>query len=245
MSVADRFARLSTAAKLLLILTAAILPIGIALTWIGETGIRQANAALQGRTEDQARTAARAIESLIARNALALRVAANATLSEGTSGACDRARRSLAIAPAVAQSFELERTDGTPLCATDKIGDTTMLPRVAPGDIRLHVSPDQNAVAIRVGVVGGMATATIPVQELRSAVAEFEGNLRSLVLHEDSRELAVLGASPGQDHRLTFTEWPVGDGPLFVRVGTDRQRVATLDRLLLLLPVLMWVAAAL
>ena len=51
MSLSDRFARLSTAAKLLLILTAAILPIGIALTWVGESGIRQANAALGGRAE--------------------------------------------------------------------------------------------------------------------------------------------------------------------------------------------------
>jgi two-component sensor histidine kinase len=245
MTFGERFARLSTATKLLLILTAAILPIGIALTWIGETGISQANAALQGRTEDQARTAARAIESLIARNALALRVAANGTLSGGASGACDRARRSLAIAPAVAQSFELESTDGTPLCATDKLGDTSMLPLVAPGDIRLHVSPDQNAIAIRVGVVGGMATATIPAEDLRSAVAESAGNLRSLVLHEDNRELRILGAPQTREHGLTLIDSPVGDGPLFLRVGTERQRVATLDRLLLLLPVLMWVAAAL
>ena len=39
---------LPTAAKLLLILTAVLLPIGIALTWVGETGIREANAALRG-----------------------------------------------------------------------------------------------------------------------------------------------------------------------------------------------------
>jgi len=77
MSAVDRFARLPTAAKLLLILTIAIFPIGIALTLIDETGIRQANAALEGRTEDKERTAAGAIESLIARNALALRIAAN------------------------------------------------------------------------------------------------------------------------------------------------------------------------
>ena len=49
MSAAERFARLPTAAKLLLILTAVLLPIGIALVWLGESGIRQANAALQGR----------------------------------------------------------------------------------------------------------------------------------------------------------------------------------------------------
>jgi hypothetical protein len=86
-SLRERFARLSTAAKLLLILTAAILPIGIALTWIGEAGIRQANNALEGRAQDQARAAAQGIESLIARNALALRVAANGALAAGSAGA--------------------------------------------------------------------------------------------------------------------------------------------------------------
>src|SRR3954453_4322680 len=102
MSLAERFARLPTAAKLLLILTAALLPIGIALTWIGESGIQEANAALQGRTEDQARSAARSIESLIARNALALRVAANGHIGSGAS--CEDVRKSLAIAPAVSQT---------------------------------------------------------------------------------------------------------------------------------------------
>jgi hypothetical protein len=57
-SLGERFARLPTATKLLLILTAAILPIGIALTWIGESGIRRANIALQGRADDQSRAAA-------------------------------------------------------------------------------------------------------------------------------------------------------------------------------------------
>src|SRR5690349_8372447 len=103
MSSSSAFARLPTAAKLFLILTATILPIGIALVLIGSGGIRQANAALQGRTNDQALAASRAIENLIARNALALRVAANGALAQGPQNACERARRSLAIAPAIAQ----------------------------------------------------------------------------------------------------------------------------------------------
>ena len=49
MTLAERFARLPTAAKLLLILTAVLLPIGIALAVLGDTGIRQADAALEGR----------------------------------------------------------------------------------------------------------------------------------------------------------------------------------------------------
>src|SRR5437762_14306824 len=112
MSLAGRFASLPTGAKLLLILTVAILPIGIALTWIGETGIQQANTALNGHAEDQARAAARSVERLIARNALALRVAANGRINDGRGDSCARMRKSLAIAPAVSQIFELELPDG-------------------------------------------------------------------------------------------------------------------------------------
>src|SRR5881397_589207 len=131
MSAAERFARLPTAAKLLLILTALLLPIGIALAWLGEQGIGQANRALVGRNEDQARSAVQSIESLIARNALALRIAANGALADGPDGACDRARRSLAIAPAVAQSFEFESPDGHPKCAIGDIGYTGAMPVAA------------------------------------------------------------------------------------------------------------------
>ena len=244
MSLAGRFARLPTGAKLLLILTAAILPIGIALTWIGESGIQQANAALQGRAEDQARSAARSIESLIARNALALRVAANGQINDGRAS-CDRVRQSLAIAPAVAQTFELETTEGQPLCASGQADDTGELPVIAPGDIRVRVSPDADAVAIRVGVIGGMATAVIPVQEVRTAALESGGALQSLVLHDGNRELRVVEPRVGAESRLTRTDWPIGDRNLYARIGTARQHITTVDRLILLLPVLMWVAAAL
>ena len=95
MNLAERFARLPTRAKLLLILTAVLLPIGLALAWMGEAGIQQADDAMKGRAEDQSRAAAQSMESLIARNALALRVSTNGALADGPDGACDRASRSL------------------------------------------------------------------------------------------------------------------------------------------------------
>src|SRR5947209_4687774 len=243
MTVADRFARLPTAAKLLLILTAAILPIGFALTWIGESGIQQANAALKGRAEDQARAATRSVESLIARNALALRIAANGAFASG-GDPCDRARKALAIAPAVSQVFELETADGKVLCASGQTDDTGELPVIAPGDIRVRVSPDADAIAIRAGVIGGMATAVIPLEEVRTAALETGGDIRSLVLHDGNRELRVIDPSGGETN-LSRTDWPIGDGGLYARVGTTSQEITTADRLMLLLPVLMWVAAAL
>src|SRR6476620_3557571 len=123
MSMAERFARLPTGAKLLLILTAVLLPIGIGLALIGNNGIHQANSALEGRKQDQSRAAAAAIEGLIARNALALRIAANGALASGPVGACDRMQRSLSIAPAVAQSFEVETPDGQPICNKGETGE--------------------------------------------------------------------------------------------------------------------------
>jgi len=245
MSLVERFARLPTATKLLLILTAAILPIGIALTWVGETGIRKANNALQGRADDQSRAAAKGIESLIARNALALRVAANGALADGTAGACDRAQHALSIAPAISQSFELESLDGKPLCAAGVVGDTGSLPLVAPGNIRVRVAPGQDAVAIRVGTASGMATAVVPIAELRTAAIEAPGNVQALVLHDDMRELRVLGPPDGPELRLRLSERQIGNGTLFARVGVTDERITPIDRLLLLLPVLMWIAAAL
>jgi two-component sensor histidine kinase len=243
MTARERFARLPTAGKLLLILTAVLLPIGVALAWLGEIGIRQANSALLQRSDDQARLAASAVESLFARNALALRIAANAALADQPENACDRARRSLAIAPAVSQNFELETVDGKPLCANGVVGDTGKLPLVAPGDIRLRIAPDTDAVAVRVGVINGMATALVPVQELRTT-ADAHSDVQSLVLRDPVRELHVVGSSGDADSGLRMTDWPVGRGALHASVGTTDRRITTGDRLVLLLPLLMWIAAA-
>jgi two-component sensor histidine kinase len=244
MSPAERFAGLPTAAKLFLILTAAILPIGIALMWIGEQGIRQANNALEDLAADQARATTRVIESLIARNALALRIAAKCAIASRGGTPCDRSRRSLSIAPAVTQAFELARSDGSPICAVGEVGDSDHLPAVAPGAIDLRIASGSNALIVRVGVVNGMATALIPGAELRSAAAGSGDSVQALVMLDGERELRILGPPPGPNIDMAMSEWPIGNGEMRVRVGAPVPRITVADRLLLLLPVLMWIAAA-
>src|SRR5687768_32476 len=196
-AAARRFAALPTAAKLLLILTAALLPIGIGLVWVAENGIRDANLASREITEDQARTAARAIESLIARNALALRIAANGALSGGPAGACDRARSSLAVAPGINHQFELNRSDGTPLCAVGTPAAPPDSALVAPGDIRLRVALGGDALNLRVGVIGGMATTSLPAHEMRTAALEQNRGIESLVIRDRERQLRLVEAASG------------------------------------------------
>src|SRR3989337_2642836 len=127
---AERFARLSTPTKLLLILTAALLPIGFGRVGVAYDGINEANATLRTQSDDQARIAARAIESLIARNALALRIAANGRME--LADGCDRVQRALTIAPAIAQRFRLSSADGAELCTVGELGETGPLPPIAP-----------------------------------------------------------------------------------------------------------------
>ena len=45
--------------------------------------------------------------------------------------------------------------------------------------------------------------------------------------------------------KLRVTDWPLGHGNLRARIGTTDRRITPVDRLVLLLPVLMWIAAAL
>ncbi len=243
MSLADRFARLPTGAKLLLILTAAILPIGIALVWIGETGIWQANAALQGRTEDQERAAARSIESLIARNALALRVAAAGAIRNGRADPCAEALQELSTAPAITRRFTLRNAEGQLLCVTGGFKPKNSTPLVAPGDIKAWVDIDDLALDIRVGVVGGMVTASLPSEEIRSAALESGGKIQSLIVTDGMSELPINRRDPPSP--FTSRDWPIANGALLIRIASPEARITTVDRLILLLPVLMWVAAAL
>lgn len=240
-----RYAALPTAAKLLLILSVVLLPIGIALIQIAQSGIREANDALAGRAEDQAESATRSIESLIARNVLALRIAANGALAPGQSSACDRAQRSLAIAPAVAQRFALQDVRGHLLCAVGG-GTPPQLPLVAPGAVRVAVAPDGQALILRVGVIGGIATAPISVAEVRTAALERSQALLSLAIEDGQRQMPILTRpvpKNGIDRRVS--RWPVANGELGVRAVAAVPKITTLDRLLLLLPLLMWVTAAL
>jgi two-component sensor histidine kinase/HAMP domain-containing protein len=245
--VARRFAALSTAAKLLLILTAALLPIGLALMWVAQRSIGEANEALRSRAAEQAGSASRAIESLVARNALALRIAANGAFVEGPNGACERVQRSLSIAPAVARQFRLDAVDGTPVCTVGAATPPSSAPLVAPGAIDVRVAPERQSLVLRVGVVGGIATASVPASELRTAALERGPDLQTLVIRDESGELEIFRRPQGANARpaTQFTEWPLANSQLVARAGASAKRIAAVDRLILSLPLLMWVTAAL
>ena len=237
------FAGLPTAAKLLLILTALLLPIGVGLSLIAFSGIHDANDMLRQRSAGEARTAARAAEGLIARNALALRVASAGAIASGGSDPCGRALAALATAPGISRSFTLRDSSGKLLCSAGGFVPRTDAPLVAPGDVRVWIDPDDRQVDLRVGVVGGMATASVTTAELRSAALDSTGTVSSLELVDGEHRLDIVPPPPGA--ALTYTELPIANDALTARVGFPVTRLTPIDKGLLLLPLLMWVLAAL
>ena len=244
---ARRFAALPTAAKLLLILSLVLMPIGLALFAIARDGINQANDALQARSTDQAQAASRAIESLVARNALALRIATNGALTSGPGDACQRAARSLAIAPAVAQRFQIDDINGEPLCKVGDVPTTADLPLVAPSDITLRVAPDRNSLIFRVGVIGGMGAGNLTRDELRAAIESGSDGIEDLFVTDGERRMGIISAPPSARSRTrtSTSAWRIGNNSITVNVWGRVPQITALDRLLLLLPVAMWIVAAL
>ncbi len=239
------FARLPTAAKMLLILSLALLPIGIAMIWTAQSGIDHANSLLDQRAEEQDQAASRAIESLIARNALALRIAVNAAIAIPGDGDCQQAGRSLSIAPGVSRSFSIERADGSEHCVTADFRPPASARFAAPGGIALWLDPAGGALFIRVGLDGGMATDRLPFSELAAAARDVAPGIISLELDDGVNAAPVIGNRPVVPHGNRASTHRVAGGQLAIRVSVPTERLSTGEWLLLLLPMMMWVIAAL
>ena len=240
------FERWPTGVILLLLLTAALLPLGLVLAWAANGSVRDADAAHVARADQQGLAAASAIESLIARNALALRVAGNGALGGGGANPCAVASETLAVAPAVARQFRIRDETGRALCETGNFAPERANMLVAPGDIRLWVSPQQ-LLHFRTGLSNGAATGVLNVSELRQAALSATNGLRQLSVTDGRQEMVIINAPAGlgADDHLFERNYPISNGQLTVHTLTSIERTPLIDQLVMLVPLLMWLVAAL
>jgi two-component sensor histidine kinase len=240
------FDRWPTGTKLLLILSAALLPLGLALAWAAQGSLDEANRANRVAAEEQGRAVSRAIESLIARNALALSIAANGAFRDRPSDLCEATARSLALTPAIANRFVIRQPDGALLCSRGDIVPRYDDRLVAPGDIRLWVSPLDQMVDYRVGVIGGIATGELRVAELRAEMGP-PGDLLSATISDGANSLKLINGQPGAaaEKRVLQGSYSIGGGQLRLTTVTAIGRTTLFDRATITLPLLMWLLAAL
>ena len=236
--------RWPTGVVLMLLLTAALLPLGLVLAWVAQQSVSEARRANISRAETQGVAASQAIESLLARNVLALRIAANAAFASNPSDPCATAARSLAVAPAVAQRFRLRDVQGKILCTIGSFQAERDDLLVAPGDVKVWVSP-RRLIHYRLGVIGGMATGVLTVSELQRAADEPIGDISRLTVSDGTSEMVVINRPLAGNLRIIEKVSPISNGQLQVKVVTPLATAAQIDRAIVYLPLLMWAVAAL
>lgn len=239
----SRFDHWPTGTKLLLILSAALLPLGLALAWAARESLQDANRANRVAAEEQGRAVARAIESLIARHALALGIAANGAFRQG-GDPCSATTQTLALTPAIANRFVIRDPQGEQLCASGGFRPRRPDLLVAPGDIRLWVSTGERSVDFRVGVAGGMVTGSLSLDILGAAAREVGEDLKELAISDGESRLQIIGAMSGSGQARTLrSRHLIGRDQLRVHAAIGVESTTIFEQAALFLPLLMWVVA--
>ncbi len=234
----------STGTKLLVLLTLALFPLGLALAWTARASLQDAQREVLDDSNEGGKVAARMIDALIARNALALRIAANGEMRADSANPCPAIAQALALTPAVATRFAVRGDDGALICVHGPFVTGTNTELVAPGAIRTWIHKPGRSVRFRVGVNGGMATGELTAAELDRAVSE-SGRATVAVSIRDEAETLVIRATPERFSSTRLANYPITGGQLTAMVRTRMAETSLIDRLAMLLPLLMWVVAAL
>ncbi|HEV2044751.1 MAG TPA: histidine kinase dimerization/phosphoacceptor domain -containing protein, partial [Sphingomicrobium sp.] len=229
---------------MLVLLSLALFPLGLALAWTARVTIQDAYQAVLDDSNEDGKVAARMIDALIARNALALRIAANGAMRTDARNPCPAIAQSLALTPAVATRFAMRDDRGELLCVHGSFVASTNTEIVAPGAMNAWIHPAGRSVRFRVGVNGGMATGELTAAELETAVAG-SGPATVAVSIRDEAENLVIRATPDQISATRLANYPIVGEQLTAMVRTRLAESGLFARLAMFLPLLMWVVAAL
>lgn len=240
------FGRLGTAAKLWIVLSLIMLPIGGFLVWNALRDLENVNQSVATAAQQRAKLSSRALDGLIARNALALRVAANSAMRTPGSDDCDDAATTLAIAPGVVRQFEIEDSTGKPVCSVGDFSDIANPPRIAVGESRVWIAEDGQSLLLRAAVAGGSATNRLTHAELAAALQSEGAPFESALLTDGRRQIRLIGGSRVDAGDENYYSQPIarGSGPLDVRITSLAQPITFAASVMILLPVIMWALAS-
>jgi two-component sensor histidine kinase len=235
------FARLSTGIKMLLILSVALLPLGL-IALFASIESAQVN---RFHRETEARMFASAnakrVDRAIGRIAFRLKGALAAKEAN-----CGAVARSMALTARKDIPLTLFAPDGSPICTHGRTGSLPS-PPVWPANIETHLIAQRGAIVIAVaGPAGGYAIAELGSDMIGSIVRKGNAEDRlGIALIEGNARATLLTAKEDRplEKRLTATA-PLGGGPVMLEVTVSAAPITPIDLLMVLLPLLMWIAAA-
>jgi two-component sensor histidine kinase len=245
-SAAPFFARLtpdrfSTGTKMLIILTVALLPLGLIALF---ASIQSAHAK-QAQRETDARVVAtaeaRQIDILLLRGAAMIR--SNLTGPLPDAGFCRALLERDQAAFDAKINLALYAADGTLSCATRGFA-AAGLPRPQGGGVETDLLPGQAGLRFTVAASNGSyGVGEIPAPMLRQVLATDSNE--GIVLGQQDRTLIVssVGRASPLVRRVEVSA-PAASGQIRLQLTVLANPISAVEILLVLLPVLMWAAAA-
>lgn len=242
------WARLPTGPKMLAILTLGLLPLGIVAILTSVHSARENSAERAQQILARLDMKAERLNELFGRSAGTMR-AANAAVAAAppNSPICGVALRRLETLQTIPGRYALYRPDGQSHCAT--AGFTPQAARRGDPGMTFGIAPDGQTLRIALyddfGRVEGVAEFNRPnlrdLTYIPGTSADFNleltGGGRRMVLRSDYRPVPFV--------RTVADDTLVGEGQLRLRLELGAVPIRAVDVVLILLPILMWLAAAL
>jgi two-component sensor histidine kinase len=234
-------ARFSTGTKMLLILTAALLPLGL----IALFASIQSAQSKQLRRESDARVVAvaeaRQIDILLLRAASMIR--ANLTGPAPDRSVCRTllARDQATLGQEI--KLALFKADGSLACATQGF-DTAGLPRPEYPGLAATLLPDDQGMRFIVPAAGGMyGVGEVPRTLLHEVLATDGSQGITLMQGERTLTISTIGKVAPMVRRVEVAT-PAASGQIRLLLTIAASPISAVEVLLVLLPLLMWAAAA-
>jgi len=238
-----RLARLSTARKMLLILSLGLLPLGLVAILASIQSAAEAREERRQELQTRVMLKAQRIETLLARDALVV-AAASPALTAGPTGAAACRSTLRRLEPG---RFALFAGRPAPICAAPGLEVPARLPQPDRAELGVAVAPGGTTLRMalfdRTGAL--LAYGEFPRQAL-AELAHLPGSepLRSLTLSGPGGTIALRAGSGGSDGSVA-TEAALAGGQLRLQLRTGNAGLSAAELLAILLPILMWIAACL
>lgn len=244
-----RYARLSTGAKMLLILSALLLPLGLVAMLASLESARQNNAQRSEETLARLEIKAQRINSALSRAAITIDTAAAAIpLAPSASRVCETTLQRLEQGTYRAR-YALYGLGAAPRCASQGYSPQPAAPRSASRHSVADLGTDGSALRLTVYGAGGALEGIAEYsREMLAALTLIPGTSGSFDLDLLDGERGLVLRDEYEDGPLVQTvrgSEPIAGGQMQLNIALGAVPISAIEVIMILLPVLMWLAAAL
>lgn len=245
--IADRFARLSTGIKMLIILSAALLPLGIIALSVSIDAANTNRFTREAAIRIIAADSSRRLDAGAMEVGRAMIGMANGLATIPAASNCRRALDELRMSQPPGIQFGLFSLDGTPVCTT--LGFHIYPATPPPPGIGTEAALDQDTGLLRIIVARGplLVIGEIPrptLSRMVSLSSRVDPATLTLWQGDASLLLTAHGALASAD-RTTKIATPVVGGQLALELAANTVPMRATELLMVSLPILMWLAAGL